>query len=165
MASETPPTVDKAPTPSGSRWRSSLLVVILVVTGLLILAATEFPPRPPPISYSFVLIAGLDGTPTFNGATPGPTLTVSLDATVRVTLRVAPTASGPHSWMLVPLGGTPSSPVAFPGANTTDPTVGTPPGGSATATFTANVPGSYRYICGVDGHYLDGMWGAFNVTT
>ena len=35
---------------------------------------------------------------------------------------------------------------------------------SVTATFTATTAGSYKYICGVDSHYLDGMWGYFNVT-
>ena len=173
MAQTAPPTLEVPGPPPSSRWRLSLLIVILVVTAVLILAAIEFPPRPPvtgggappcPTCYSFSLVAGPNGTLTFNGTVPGPALTVPRDAQVTVRLVVSAAASGPHSWMLVPLSGTPSSPVVFPGANTTDPSVGTAPGGSATATFTASASGSYKYICGVDSHYLDGMWGTFNVT-
>jgi uncharacterized cupredoxin-like copper-binding protein len=65
--------------------------------------------------------------------------------------------------MLVSPTGTSSSAVVFLGANTTEPSVGTSPGSSATASFTASAAGSYKYICGVDSHYLE-MWGYFNVT-
>ena len=173
MASAAPPTVEEPGPPPSSRWRLSLTIVILIVTAVLIAAAIEFPPRPPPTGggappcptcYSFSLVAGIGGTVTFNDSVPGPSLTVPLGAQVSVTLIVDASASGPHSWMLVSLNGTPSSPVVFPGANTTDPKVGTPPGSSQTVTFTASASGSYKYICGVDSHYLDGMWGAFNVT-
>ncbi len=160
---------DRAPP---TRWRLVLAVAVVVVAALLIAAAVVFPPRPPvtgggappcPSCYSFTVIAGLDGTLTFNGTTPGPAMTVPRDAQVTVTLLVSSAASGPHSWMLVPLGGTSSSAVVFPGANTTDPSVGTSPGGSATARFTASASGTYQYVCGVDSHYVD-MWGYFNVT-
>ena len=164
MASAAPPRVDEVSPPPAPRWRFSLVIAILVVTALLIVAAVEFPPSPPPISYSFVLVAGLNGTTTFNGTTPGPAITVSLDARVTVKLVVAASASGPHSWMLVPLGGTPASPAVFLGAYTASPTVGTAPGGSAVVTFTATRAGSYTYISGVDSDYLDGMWGYLNVT-
>ncbi len=173
MAS-TAPAAEEQPGPAPpARWRLFLALAVLVVTALLVLAAAQFPPRPPPTGgggppcptcYAFRVVAGIGGTLTFNDSVPGPTMTVPVGAQVSVTLMVDPAASGPHSWMLVPLGGTPTSAVVFPGANTTNPAVGTPPGQSQTITFTASASGSYEYICGVDSHYLDGMHGAFNVT-
>lgn len=154
------------------RWRLLLALGVLVVTVLLIVAAVEFPLRPPvpggglppcPTCFSFSVVAGIGGSLTFNGTTPGPTMTVPRGARVAMTLVVSSAASGPHSWMLVALNGNPSSPVVFPGANTTDPSVGISPGGSQTISFTASAAGSYEYICGVDSHYVD-MWGRFNVT-
>ena len=173
MASAVPSALEEPGPPPSSRWRVSLTVVILVVTAVLIIAAIAFPPRPPPTGggappcptcYSFSLVAGIAGTLTFNGTVPGPALTVPWDAQVTMKLIVDAAAAGPQSWMLVPSNGTPSSPVVFPGANTTDPTVGTAPGSSQTVTFTASTSGSYKYLCGVDSHYLEGMWGYFNVT-
>ncbi len=155
-----------------ARWRFVLALAVLVTAGLLVLAAAQFPPRAPvtggggppcPMCFSFTIVAGIGGTLTFNGTVPGPSMTVPLDARVTVTLVVDSAASGPHSWMLVPFSGTSSSAVVFPEANTTNPSVGTAPGGSATAIFTASAAGSYKYICGVDSHYVD-MWGYFNVT-
>jgi len=172
MASTAPAAGDPAEMPPPSRWRLFLAFAVVAVTALLVLAAAQFPPRPPatggggpscPLCYSFSVVAGIGGTLTFNGTTPGPAMTVPRDAQVTVTLVVSAAASGPHSWMLVPLGGTSSSAAVFPGANTTDPSAGTAPGGSATAAFTATTAGSYKYICGVDSHYTS-MWGYFNVT-
>ena len=155
------------------RWRLFLGLAVLVVTALLILAAAAFPPTPAPTGggappcltcYAFSILAGPGGSLTFNGTVPGPAMTVPRGATVSVRLIVSPSATGPQSWMLVPANGTPSSTVVFPGANTTDPGVGTPPGGSQTITFIASASGSYKYVCGVDRNDLAGMWGRFNVT-
>ncbi len=159
--------------PPSSRWRLVLGLLVLVVAVLLVLAAVAFPPRPSatggggppcPTCFSFSVVAGIGGSLTFNDTVPGPTMTVPIGADVAVTLTVDPAASSRHSWMLVPLNGTPSSAVVFAGANSTDPAVGLAPGTSQTFTFTASASGSYKYICGVDSHYLDGMWGYFNVT-
>ncbi len=155
-----------------ARWRLFLGIAVLVTAGLLVLAAAQFPPRAPvtggggppcPTCFSFSVVAGIGGTLSFNGSVPGPAMTVPIDSQVTVKLTVDPAASGPHSWMLVPFSGTSSSSVVFPGANTTNPSIGTAPGSSSTATFTASAAGSYKYICDVDSHYVD-MWGYFNVT-
>ena len=170
MTSEGRPQDEESARPP-RRWRLLLARAELGVAAHHILHPIEIPPETPaggapPCAdcYAFSLVAGIGGTLSFNDSVPGPAMTVPLGANVHVTLLVDPGASGPHSWMLVPRGGTPSSAVVFPGANTTDPAVGTPPGESQTITFTASLSGSYTYICGVDSHYLDGMWGYFNVT-
>lgn len=153
------------------RWRLLLGIAVLAVAALMVFAATQFPPRPTtgggsppcPTCYSFSVVAGIGGTLTFNGTVPGPTMTVPLDAHVSVRLIVDPAATDPHSWMLVPLNGTSSSVVVFPGANTTNPSVGLTAGASQTISFVADAAGTYKYICGVDTHYVY-MWGHFNVT-
>ncbi len=143
------------------RWRAYLALLVVIVTAILILAALQL--APPPKTYSFTLVAGIGGTLTFNDTTPGPSMTVPQGAHVRVTLTVSSAASGAHSWMLVPLGGTPASTVVFPGASTMTPSTGLAPGTSQTVAFVATTAGSYKYICGVDSHYLE-MYGSFNVT-
>lgn len=144
-----------------AHWRLFLAMAVLIVAVLLLLAAIAFPPRPPVIT--FLVIAGPSGTLTFNGTVPGPAMTARQGDQVTVTLKVDPSASGPHSWMLVPWGGTPASALVFPGASTTNPSVGSAPGTSQTITFVASATGQYKYVCGVDSHYLE-MWGHFNVT-
>jgi hypothetical protein len=47
---------------------------------------------------------------------------------------------------------------AFPGAGTPDPTVGQPPGGTASFSFLADKVGTYRLACLVPGHEGAGMW-------
>ncbi len=169
---ETPQPQAEVPPASAppARWRLLLAIVVLMITGLLVLAAAQFPPRTPPpygtpcpTCYSFSVVAGIGGALSFNGSVPGPAMAVPVGASVTVKLIVDSAASGPHSWMLVPRNGTSSSSVVFPGANTTNPSVGTAPGSSATASFIASAAGTYMYICGVDAHYAD-MWGYFNVT-
>ncbi len=155
---------ESAPSPEpqpSAHWRIFLALAVLAVAVLLLLAAILFPPRPP--VTAFLVVAGSGGTLTFNGTVPGPTMTVRQGSQVTVTLKVDPAASGPHSWMLVPWGGTPASAVVFPGASTTNPSAGLAPGTSQTITFVASTAGQYKYICGVDSHYLE-MWGHFNVT-
>ncbi len=172
METSEPPSGGPPAAAPPARWRLFLAVAVLLVAGLLVLAAAQFPPRAPvtggggppcPTCYSFSVVAGIGGTLSFNGSVPGPAMTVPLGSQVTVTLIVSTEATGPHSWKLVARNGTSSSAVVFPGANTTNPSVGTAPGGSATASFTASAAGSYKYICGVDSHYVE-MWGYFNVT-
>ena len=66
-----------------------------------------------------------------------------------------------HSAAIVtPTGSTP----VFPGASIPNPTVGIPPGDSATFTFVASQSGDYRIACLVPGHEDAGMWATFDVT-
>ncbi len=171
MAATAPSPAEPEASPP-SRWRFVLGLLVVLVAILLVAAAIELPPSPPPTGggappctscYSFSIVAGIGGTLTFNGTTPGPAMTVPVDAQVTVTLIVSSSASGPHSWMLVPADGTSASSAVFPGANTTNPSVGNAPGSSQAVRFAATAAGHYKYICGVDSHYLD-MWGYFNVT-
>ncbi|TMA04637.1 MAG: hypothetical protein E6J94_09600 [Methanobacteriota archaeon] len=111
----------------------------------------------------FSVVASVGGTLTFNGTTPGPVMTVANQTAVCVKLSVDPTAGISHSFKIVVFGGTASTPTAFPGANTTDPMIGTQPGASQTIRFVASPAGAYEYLCGVDGHAAT-MWGYFNVT-
>lgn len=52
----------------------------------------------------------------------------------------------------------------FPGAITPDPTVGTPPNGTATITFTPDRAGEFAMICYVPGHAVAGMVIPFTVS-
>lgn len=66
-----------------------------------------------------------------------------------------------HSAAVVtPTGSTP----VFPGASIPNPTVGIPPGASATFSFVASQTGDYRIACLVPGHEDAGMWATFDVT-
>ncbi len=109
------------------------------------------------------VLAGPGGTLTFNGTTPGPSMTVVNRTAVCAKLSVDPSAGVSHSFKIIGVGGTASSPTAFPGANTTDPTIGTQPGASQTIRFVASPAGAYKYLCAVDNHAAT-MWGYFNVT-
>ncbi|HVC39431.1 MAG TPA: sulfocyanin-like copper-binding protein [Candidatus Dormibacteraeota bacterium] len=71
---------------------------------------------------------------------------------------------GPLSHSAVVVTATGATP-AFPGAGTPNPTVGTPPGQTATYTFTASQVGSYRLACLVPGHEAAGMWAGLTVVT
>ncbi len=115
----------------------------------------------------FILIAGENGTLTFNGTVPGPSIQVSQGTHVWITFQVSPEAGISHSWILVNVtngrANTSGAPV-FPGAGTVNPTQGDPPGSTTNLTFVASRAGSYLYICDVPGHYEAGMFGYFNVT-
>ena len=57
-----------------------------------------------------------------------------------------------------------SSQLVFPGAATPAPSVGIPPGQSATFTFVANRAGSFRIACLVPGHMEAGMWASLEIS-
>jgi len=153
----------------------ALVVVAAIVASAAYLGLGPFVRSPGPPSGNdggtnpcagaafFSVVASVSGTLTFNGTTPGPAMTVANQTTVCVKLSVDPAAGVSHSFKIVVFGGTASSPTAFPGANTTDPTIGTQPGASETIHFVASPAGAYKYLCGVDGHAAT-MWGYFNVT-
>ncbi|WP_076344294.1 sulfocyanin-like copper-binding protein [Alicyclobacillus vulcanalis] len=69
----------------------------------------------------------------------------------------------PHSAMVVPYGDRERSNfdatmVAFPGAETPNPSQGDPQGTHRDVIFTAAKVGTYALVCGVPGHALAGMW-------
>jgi plastocyanin len=113
----------------------------------------------------FILIAGEQDSLTFNGTSPGPSLSVPLGSFVWVTFEVSPSAGITHSWVLIPLNGTEDSPPVFPEASSPDPHAGSPPGSSTNLSFLAERAGSYRYICEMPGHYAAGMWRNFTVVS
>jgi FtsP/CotA-like multicopper oxidase with cupredoxin domain len=61
--------------------------------------------------------------------------------------------------------GAQTSQLAFPGAATPSPTVGVPPGQSASFTFVADRTGSFRITCLVPGHMEAGMWASLEIST
>ncbi len=162
------------------RRRQNVLMsgIIIVVLGLAfvgadfhILTAPHGPSfKPPPQPYThFTIVAGPNASFTFNGTSPGPTLKVPVNTRVWVTFQVSPSAGYPHSWVLVPGNVSPTpnpdyTPV-FANATTSNPTAGSPVGSTTQIVFTANVSGSYKYICEFPGHFESGMWGWFNVTS
>jgi hypothetical protein len=170
-----------APLPRPRRGRVVLIGAVALVVVVAVVAATAYlglgpfarAPGPPggngggtnPCAGAafFSVVAAVGGTLTFNGTTPGPAMTVGNQTTVCVKLSVDPAAGVTHSFKIVAFSGTASSPTAFPGANTTDPTIGTQPGASQTIRFVASPAGAYKYLCAVDGHAAT-MWGYFNVT-
>ncbi len=170
MSAQPPGGTPPRPPPLSARRRRNIsLVVIAGAVAIAVVVAVVLlrPPAPPscPIyTRCFTLIAGKGGSLTFNGTQPGPTISVPLNVMVRLTLTNDPTSGITHSFMVVPQGGTPASPVVFPGANTTNPTSGLPPGVSETITFRPDRMGTFEYICGVDGHAAAGMRGPFVVT-
>jgi hypothetical protein len=181
MGAPVPPAdADLAPLPRSRRVRVVLAgaVALVVVIGIVATAAylglgpfarsPGFPggnggTNPCAAAAFFSVVAAVGESLTFNGTTPGPAMTVANHTLVCVKLSVDPAAGISHSLKIVVFGGTASSPTAFPGANTTDPTIGTQPGASETIHFIASPAGAYRYLCGVDGH-ASTMWGYFNVT-
>lgn len=126
--------------------------------------------KPPPQPYvHFSIDAGPQATFTFNGTSPGPTLSVPVNTRVWLTFHVDSGAGYPHSWVLVPGSVSPTptpdfTPV-FANASSPNPVAGTPPGGTDQIVFIANAAGSYKYICEFPGHFESGMWGWFNVTS
>ncbi|MBX8637339.1 MAG: hypothetical protein KIY11_03135 [Thermoplasmata archaeon] len=166
-------------TPEIRRRQNMLMAGIIVfVIGVAFIFAdvhtlTAPPPpafKPPPAPYvHFTIDAGPNGSFTFNGTSPGPTLTVPVNTRVWVTFHVDSSAGYPHSWVLVPGNvspvPTPDFTPVFPNATSPNPTAGTPVGGTDEIVFLANIAGSYKYICEFPGHFESGMWGWFNVTS
>ena len=152
------------------------LGVVGALGGGIIGTEHHTPPPPPPLtsclggdrlgSFHFTFVAGLKGTYTFNGSSPGPCVAVAAGSQVTVTFRVDVAAAGPDSWAVIPSTGPADAAPVYPGAGWTNATAtsGIGPGASANFSFTASAPGEYRYVSQVDGHAAAGMFGGFNVT-
>ncbi|WP_206831169.1 sulfocyanin-like copper-binding protein [Alicyclobacillus fructus] len=75
----------------------------------------------------------------------------------------------PHSAMVVPekdraRASFDASLLAFPGAETPNPSQGSPKGTQVDVVFTVSRPGTYALVCGVPGHALAGMWDKLEVS-
>ena len=73
----------------------------------------------------------------------------------------------PHSAVITAYSNRMSTSVmtpAFSGANTPNPTSGTPNGQTVSFTFVASTVGTYAIVCGVPGHAVAGMWDVLKVT-
>jgi plastocyanin len=97
-----------------------------------------------------------------NITSPGPTFTVK--AGIAVTVHFSNAGSMGHNWAVVTEKTDGSNLLAFTNAHVGSGINPIPPAGQATTTFVANQPGTYYYICQVDGHVSLGMWGYFVVT-
>jgi len=120
-------------------------------------------------TFNFSFVAGTGGVVAFNGTHPGPCVAVVVGSSVTVNFSVAADAGSNHSWVLVNASNasTALSPPAFAGAGLTggERFAGIPPGTSKVFHFNASSVGAYKYICEVSGHYDQGMWGWFYVTS
>jgi len=97
----------------------------------------------------------------FNGYGKGQVL-VQVPRGWRVVVRCSNTASsGRHSCAIVK--GTEVTTPAFPGAASPDPQAGLPPGHTASFSFEATRPGSYRIACLVPEHERAGMWDVLEI--
>lgn len=118
-------------------------------------------------NFTFVFVAGLRGTLTFNGTSPGPCVVVGVGSHVTVILEVSADSGNSHGWDLIALGAPTNSSPVFPGAglNGSDRLVGNLPGTNATFHFLAATAGVYEYLCEVPGHADAGMRGTFTVVS
>lgn len=142
-----------------------------------VLAAAALPRVHAAPEATFTVVANqtaANGGQNFNGAAKGRlTITVAPGTAVHVKFMTDKKAALAHSFQVIALKGAPQTPVlpaqaepkpAFAGAETPNPTQGTPPGKTADIRFTASKAGHYLFICGYPGHALLGMYGTFNVT-
>ncbi len=166
-------------TPERRRHQNILMSgIIIIVIGLAFIAADvhtltapaapSFKPPPQPYTH-FYIDAGPHASFTFNGTSPGPTLSVPVNTRVWVSFHVSSSAGYPHSWVLVPGNTSPTpnpnlAPV-FANATSPNPIAGSPVGSTDQIVFVANASGSYKYICEFPGHFESGMWGWLNVTS
>jgi hypothetical protein len=118
---------------------------------------------------TFSFIAGGGGGFWFNGTHPGPCVAVVVGSSITIDFSVADNAGQNHSWVLVNASNASAavSTPAFPGAGFTGAArfMGIGPGASLVFHFNATAVGAYQYICEMTGHYSQGMWGWFNVTS
>ena len=97
----------------------------------------------------------------FDGEAKGA-MRVTVPAGWSVTVDFSNVGTINHSAVVVTSTG--MTPV-FPGAETPSPMQGTPPGQTATFTFTASHAGSYRLACLMPGHEAAGMWETITVAS
>ncbi|MGH7698006.1 MAG: sulfocyanin-like copper-binding protein [Candidatus Dormibacteria bacterium] len=115
-------------------------------------------------TLTWKLVAGYQGRNhglNFDGDSSGAML-VTVPVGWTVVVDFSNVASINHSAAVVAPSGTTA---AFPGAEIPNPTAGTPPGQTASFTFTASQVGSYRVTCLVPGHEQAGMWDSFDVSS
>jgi len=98
----------------------------------------------------------------YNGYRNG-TLVITIPIGWRVTVQCENRGTVPNSCAVV-RGRGDASPVE-PGWSTPDPTLGLPPGQSATFEFTPSAAGSYRIASLVGGNEASGMWADLEITT
>ncbi len=164
-------------TPKQRRRQTMIMsgIVIIIVAAafvafnvLLAPQGSGGPTLPPKGPYEHFSVTG-EGSLTFNGTSPGPSMTAPDNTTVWISFTVSSTSPVDHSWVLVP-GNTshnlsaPSITPVFANATSPNPTVGSAPGHTDQILFKVTKPGTYLYICEVPGHFLSGMYGYFNVT-
>ncbi len=164
-------------TPKQRRRQTMIMsgIVIIIVAAAFVAFNVQLAPQgstgpalPPKGPYEHFSVTG-EGSLTFNGTSPGPSMTAPNNTTVWVSFTVSSTSPVDHSWVLVP-GNTsrnlsaPSITPVFPNATSPSPTVGSAPGHTDQILFKVTKPGTYLYICEVPGHFSSGMYGYFNVT-
>jgi sulfocyanin len=95
----------------------------------------------------------------FNGYGQGK-MVVTLPVGTKVTVKFMNKGPLPHSWVLTAFANHTKTtfPVAIKGAETTNPTAGSPAGAKQSLTFTATPVGTYAIVCAVPGHAAAGMW-------
>jgi hypothetical protein len=97
----------------------------------------------------------------FNGYGKGQVL-VQVPRGWRIVVRCSNTVSrGRHSCAIVK--GTEATAPSFPGASSPDPQAGLPPGRTASFSFRATRPGSYRIACLLPEHERAGMWDVLEI--
>lgn len=102
----------------------------------------------------------------FNGYSKGQ-LKVLVPLHWHVVVDFKNVGSLPHSAVIEPKNANLSAQnptLAFPKAETPQPTIGTPTGGTAKFTFLAAKPGAYQIVCAYPGHAALGMWDTLTVT-
>ena len=118
---------------------------------------------------TFKIYAGENNGMNFNNYGHGD-MTLTVPQNWRVTIDFVNTDNAQvHSAMIVPAAdhvemNISNSALAFSGASTPNPSLGTNYGVHQSFSFTANKTGNYAIACGIPGHAAMGMWDHFNVS-
>lgn len=157
-----------------ARRLARLLCIAALTTAAAVAAAPEARGA---VEAAFTVVGnqtGANAGQNFNGVARGRlTITVAPGTPVHIIFKNDRKAMAPHSFQVVPLKGTATSPAlpaqaepqpVFEGAETPKPGTGTAAGKTADVRFTASKAGRYLFICGFPGHALLGMYGTFDVT-
>ncbi|WP_231862805.1 sulfocyanin-like copper-binding protein [Alicyclobacillus mali (ex Roth et al. 2021)] len=105
---------------------------------------------------------GENGGMNFDGYANGE-MTLVVPVGWRVEIHFQNASFTPHSAMVVPesvrnRSSFDASLMAFPGAETPNPSEGSSKGAAANVAFTVSRAGDYALVCAVPGHALAGMW-------
>lgn len=157
--------------------RRTLVRILPFAALATLLAAVALPRVHAAAEATFTIVANqtaANGGQNYNGTAKGRlTITVAPGTAVHIKFTTDKKAALAHSLQVIALKGTAQAPVlpaqaepqpAFKGAETPNPTQGTPPGKTDDVRFTASKAGHYLFVCGYPGHALLGMYGTFNVT-